>query len=163
MDLKIPQLWTDFLEIVFSHSVFLYDGSDECRRLILYKTNGQWAWSMHLVRDHLSRTLWCQFPACRAHCCLCCFFVNSWSRPYNSLNQPNLSWSQARRVISYRHALIGEVMRHTLFVPLLGNMALQMLFIYTKVILIFLEKISFSRLIPLFPKKNLMTIIFQSF
>ena len=44
---------------------------------------------------------------------LFCFFVDSQSHPYNSMNKPalNLSWSRARRVISYRRALIGEVMR----------------------------------------------------
>ena len=32
--------------------------------------------------------------------CYFCFFVNSLSQPYNSMNQPNLSWSRARRMIS---------------------------------------------------------------
>ena len=47
----------------------------------------------------------------RSQCCLFCFFVNSQSHPYKSMNKPNLSWSRARRVISYRHVLIGEVIR----------------------------------------------------
>ena len=47
----------------------------------------------------------------QSQCCLFGFSVNSQSHPYKSLNKPNLSWSRARRVISYRCALIGEEMR----------------------------------------------------
>ena len=47
----------------------------------------------------------------RSQCCLFCFFVNS------TMKKPNLSWSRARRVISYRCALIGEEM-HALHCPI---------------------------------------------
>ena len=83
--------------------------------LILYKTNGQRAVLnayTHPFYCPPETLIWHQFCG-RSQCCLFCFFVNSQtqSHPYKSMNKPNLSWSRARRVISYRCTLIGEVMR----------------------------------------------------
>ena len=95
-----------------------------------------------------------------------CFFfsiVNSQSHPYKSMNKPNLSWSRARHVISYRRAHIGEVIRalhcpivsinfQTFNFQLYGNAQYGIAYFLSTQINPYISKISFSKLIPLIQK-----------
>ena len=80
--------------------------------LILYKTNGQravfnvYTYPFYCPPETL---IWRQFCGW-SQCCLFCFFVNSQSHPYKSMNKPNLGWLRVMRVISYRCTITGEVM-----------------------------------------------------